>query len=102
MAIDFGMLTDMGSVELDSRGRGSIVKPSEIRPGVRYRKYQAEDGVIVLRPVVEIPANEVWVFQNPERLAAIDRGMAQSQAGRVVRGRSFTEHADEPTPEGRP
>ncbi|MNY82296.1 hypothetical protein D3C86_2243170 [compost metagenome] len=56
----------------------------------------------MLRPVVEIPANEAWVFQNPERLAAIDRGMAQSRAGKVVRGRSFAEHAEEPTPEGRP
>ena len=35
-----------------------------------------------------------WILESPEGLAALDRGLADAAAGRVVMRRSYVEYAD--------
>lgn len=34
-----------------------------------------ENGVIILHPKVEIPAEELWLWQNKEAMASVQRGL---------------------------
>lgn len=53
------------------------------------------EGRIVLEPFVEIPARERWLFDNPQALASVRQGLADSAAGRVVSLGSFGKHPGE-------
>ncbi len=44
----------------------------------RVRIYQNKSGEILLRPIVEIPASEVWLYQNKEALSSVREGLRQS------------------------
>ena len=48
-----------------------------------YRMTKDEHGRIVLEPFVEIPERERWLYDNPEALASVKRGIADSEAGRL-------------------
>lgn len=90
----FDELREVETISVDGRGRGPIVKPSEIQPGVKYRKYMAPDGTIVLQPVVEIPVAEAWLYRNSKALASVERGLEQSARGEATPRRSYAEFAD--------
>ena len=67
----------------DSKGRITLGKLAD---GVSsYRARRQKDGKILLEPFIEIPAEERWVYENPDILAVIKRGLADSKAGRVTR-----------------
>lgn len=42
-----------------------------------------DNGVIVLYPKVEIPAEELWLFKNKAALESVKEGLRQSAAGKV-------------------
>ncbi len=42
-------------------------------------------GEILLRPLVEIPAAEHWLFQNREALESVRRGLKDAAEGRTSR-----------------
>jgi len=67
----------------DAKGRITLGKLAE---GVSsYRVRRQADGKIVLEPFMEIPADEQWLWDNKEALASVQRGIADSKAGRVTR-----------------
>ena len=41
-----------------------------------------------------IPERERWLYENPEALAAVKRGLADIAAGRVHRRQSYAQYAD--------
>ena len=41
-----------------------------------------------------IPERERWLYENPEALAAVKRGLADIAAGRVYRRQSYAQYAD--------
>lgn len=43
-----------------------------------------DDGAVLLRPGVVVPAPEAWLFRNPKALSAVIRGLEQSAAGEIV------------------
>ena len=64
-------------VKPDSRKR--VVLPNAlVREGITYRIYHNRIGQIVLDPQVTIPASELWVFENKDVLASLDKGMAET------------------------
>ena len=70
------------SVKPDPKRRVHL--PKIIRTeGITYHIYTNSFGQIVLDPQVTIPASEVWLFNNPEALASVRRGLADAAAGRV-------------------
>lgn len=77
----------------DAKGRITLGKLAD---GISsYRGHREKDGSIVLRPYVEIPASEHWIFKNPEALASLKGGVADVAAGRVVSRGSFAKHLED-------
>ncbi len=72
------------SVKPDARNR-IVLRKVKIPAGVSYRVYANCLGQIVLDPQVSIPASEAWLFENPEALASVRRGLADAKHGRVSR-----------------
>lgn len=70
--------------EPDSKNRVSLGPAAVRQAGVRYRVMKNELGQILLDPVKSVPAYEAWVWENPERIASIKRGVAEAEAGKVV------------------
>ena len=76
----------------DSRKR--VVLPGAVvKKGVTYYVYHNSLGQIILDPQATIPASELWVFEDKEVLASIDRGIRESLKGKTVNRGSFAKHA---------
>ena len=83
-------------VKPDAKKRVLIPKAA-FKAGITYHIYTNRFGQIVLDPQVTIPASELWVFQNRDILASIDKGMKESESGQTEDRGSFAEHIkDEP------
>ena len=78
------------TVKADERGR--LTLGAEVKEKT-YQVSENEIGQILLTPVVSIPAHEMWLYQNPEAMAAFQRGIEDLKAGRTVT-RSFAEYID--------
>jgi hypothetical protein len=70
--------------EPDSKRRISLGPAVQTAPGVRYKVMQNELGQILLDPVKSVPAYEAWIYENPDRIASIKRGIAQAEAGQLA------------------
>ena len=80
-------------VRPDSKGRITL---SKLATGVSsFNVSQDADGRLLLEPMVEIPAREKWLFDNPEALASVKRGISDAKSGRVKSLRSFAKFVDE-------
>jgi hypothetical protein len=74
---------------VDSRKRISLTK---LLPEGRVSSVRAykEDDKIILEPMVEIPAREVWLYENKAALEKVKKGL--SQKGTIKRG-AFAKYA---------
>jgi len=80
---------DVISLTIDSKKRISLTKllpPGNIRSVRAYTKGHR----IVLEPMMEVPVEEAWLFENKDALRKVLTGL--SQKGSVKRG-SFARHA---------
>lgn len=69
----------IGEVTLDKKRRlalGRIVKEKEISS---FDIYRTENGYL-LKPKVSIPADEAWIFKNPEVKRRLAKGLSQKAA----------------------
>ena len=70
------------NVRPDAKKR--VVLPKAlVREDITYHIYSNDLGQILLDPQVTIPASEVWLFRDPEALASVRRGLADSANGKV-------------------
>ena len=84
----------VGEVEVDARRRVSLGKLG--RPEhTRYSVNEGPDGELLLVPVRSIPARETIVWENPQLLASLKRGMEQAALGQVKDLGSFAQYVDE-------
>ncbi len=80
-------------VRPDAKGRVTL---SKLANGVSsYNVSQDAHGRLLLEPMVEIPAREKWLFDNPEALESVRRGIADAKSGRVKSLGSFAKYIDE-------
>jgi hypothetical protein len=76
---NFQVIAD--SIKPDAKKR--VVLPKVLNePGVTYRVYSNSIGQIILDPQVSIPASELWLYQNPEALAAVKQGLKEAAEGK--------------------
>jgi hypothetical protein len=78
----------------DSRKRVVLPK-AVVQEGITYLVYCNSLGQIILDPQASIPASELWVFENKDILASIDRGIRESLNGKTVNRGSFAEHVND-------
>ena len=57
-----------------------------------FHIYTNDMGQIILDPQATIPASELWVFQNKNILASLDKSMAQSKKGQTINRGSFAKY----------
>ena len=68
---------------IDDRNRltlGELLKGSK-----RVRLYKNKRGEVLVQPVVEIPASELWLFQDKEALENVKGGLKDAAQGRISR-----------------
>ena len=66
---------------IDDRNRltlGELLKGSK-----RVRLYRNNRGEVLVQPVVEIPASELWLFQDKEALENVKKGLKDAAKGRI-------------------
>ena len=73
-----------GSVKPDTKKR-VLLPTALVQEGVIYHIYHNSDGQILLDPQITIPASEAWLFNNPEALDSVRRGLDDAAHGRVSR-----------------
>jgi hypothetical protein len=76
----------------DSAGRIIIGRKYKDK---QFAVEELPDGNILLQPVVIRHEREVWLYENPEAMAALDRGLAQSARGETVDLGSFAQYLEE-------
>jgi len=88
---DTDLTTVAEGVKPDAKKRVVLPK-SLVREGITYHIYSNSLGQIILDPQVTIPASEAWLFENKDALASVDRGMAESANGQVIKRGSFAKY----------
>ncbi len=70
------------SVKPDAKRR-VVLHGIQIEEGISYHIYKNSMGQIILDPQVTIPASEVWLFNNPEALSTVRRGLSDAARGKI-------------------
>ena len=81
------------TVRPDAKGRITLGKLAEGLSGFKVTKNS--DGSFHLLPLKEIPERELWLYRNPEAMAAVLEGLADSRAGRVHDLGSFAKYLED-------
>ena len=79
---------------LDSRKRVSLAKLITESDVSSFKVYLQGD-VIILEPMAEIPARELWLYKNAKAMKAVQKGLEQSKTGKVKKRGSFTKYVDD-------
>jgi len=80
---------------LDARNRISLAK---LLPEFEVSSFKAytEDGKIILEPMAELPAQELWLYKNPKAYQAVQQGLDQAEKGKVKKlNKDFSKFIDE-------
>jgi hypothetical protein len=77
---DFKKIAD--SVKPDAKKRITLHRV-QVREGVSYHMYSNRLGQIILDPQVTIPASEAWLYNNPDALSSVSRGLSDAANGKV-------------------
>ena len=75
---------EVTEVRVDSKNRITLGKNKNMTKANIYKVYRNAIGQIILDPQVTIPAYEAWLYQNPEALASVKRGLKDAVEGKVV------------------
>ncbi len=79
------------TVRPDSKGRVTL---GNLAAGASsFKAYRDAKGRIILEPQVEVPAAEAWLWQNPEAMISVQRGLRDAAEGKLVERGSFAKYA---------
>ena len=81
-------------LNLDGRNRVNLTKilpEGEIHGVKAYR----EGNKIILEPLAELPAHEVWLHQNPETMRVVQKGLKQKGKHKLGPFSKYLEDDDE-------
>ncbi len=80
---------------LDARKRISLAK---LLPDYEVCSFKAytEGGKIILEPMAEIPAHELWLYKNPKAYQSVQRGLDQAEKGKIKKlNKDFSKFVNE-------
>jgi len=81
----------IAEISLDKNNRLALGKVLKGKTVSSFEIYEVEQGYL-LKPKVSIPAEEVWVFQNPQVKQSLQRGLSQPATHNLG---SFAKFAEE-------
>lgn len=70
------------NLKLDNKKRITLGKIADNNV-TSYDVEVKENGVIILYPKVEIPAEELWLFQNKSALNSVKKGLEDAATGNM-------------------
>ena len=79
-----------GCSTLDSKKRitiGSKILKEEPLNHMEVNAFEifiGDEGDILLKPMANIPSRELWIYQNPEVIKSIQKGLQDVREGRVA------------------
>ena len=74
---------EIGTRTIDERNRLTI---GEILKGYkRVRLYRNDSGEVLLQPIAEIPASELWLYRNQEAINDVREGLRDAAQGKISR-----------------
>ena len=79
----------VGVSSLDSKKRITLGNKIIKEPPLNHMKVDAfeiligNEGDILLKPTTNIPSRELWIYQNPNVLKRIQKGLLDAQEGKI-------------------
>jgi hypothetical protein len=81
----------------DSKGR--IVLGTALTKGISgFSVHQENNGTITLKPFVEIPADEKWLYDNKSALSKVKIGLEQAKTEKLIDKGNFSQFANDEIP----
>ncbi len=92
-----------GTIKTEMANYDTVRQPDEAGRIIIGRQYRGKrfaiqpqlNGDILLSPVVIRHEREAWLYENPEAMASVLRGLEQSGRGEGVDLGSFAQYADD-------
>jgi len=84
----------MTRLPIDTRRRVNLSKllpKGNIHAVTAYK----EGNKIILEPMIEIPAHESWLYENPKALKSIQKGIKEAKEGKLKDRPSYGEFAND-------
>jgi hypothetical protein len=79
---------------LDARKRISLAKLLPDYEVCSFKAYLDGDKII-LEPMAEIPAYELWLYKNPQAYQSVQKGLDQGEKGKVKKlNKDFSKYVD--------
>ena len=78
-----GDFSPIATKTIDERKR--ICLGEVIRNFTRLQIFKNDAGDILLKPMIEIPASEAWLFKNKKALHSVKKGLQESAEGKVAK-----------------
>ena len=95
IAREYQKYREVRTVRPDDRGRIPVAGIQKAGSDVAaYKQYVGEGGEILLVPIVEVPAREMWLYRNPKAAAMLREGIEDGKAGKIGKPVSFAEYLD--------
>ncbi len=87
---------EVTEVRADSKHRVALGKIEVIQKISHYKVYRNDDGLIILEPLVTIPAREAWLYKNKKALADVRAGLEEARAGKANKAKEdYTKYTKE-------
>ncbi|OGV27606.1 MAG: hypothetical protein A3F18_07450 [Legionellales bacterium RIFCSPHIGHO2_12_FULL_37_14] len=80
-------------VRPDAKGRVTLGSLTKGISGFSVR--QEPNGTVILKPFVEMPINEKWLFKNMVALERVRKGLEQAKNKKLIDRGSFAQFSDD-------
>lgn len=88
-------MADMQSHTVRPDAKGRIALGTFAKGVSSYRIYEEENGRLILEPYAEVPAKELWLFDNRQARRQVQKGLQDAAKGDVSTRGDFSHYLDE-------
>ena len=78
--VDIKSLDSKNRISLGDRVKKVLLRKMKVDA---FQIFIGEEGDVLLRPLVNVPAKEAWLFKNPEALKVVKEGIKEAKTGKI-------------------